>query len=76
MPKIPRISSKELIRRLAALGYKPCRQRGSHIRLECPTRRNLTVPQTTEIGPGLFRKIMRDAELTPEECIRLLTSRK
>ena len=77
MPKIPRISGKELIRRLEALGYVKSRQRGSHVRLECVGRKKITVPDySQEISPGLFRKIMRDGELTTDECKKILAPKK
>ena len=71
MPRLPIVSGKEIITALAHLGYRPVRQRGSHIRLMCSGKRSITVPDH-QVGRGLLRKILRDAELTPEEFIKLL----
>jgi predicted RNA binding protein YcfA (HicA-like mRNA interferase family) len=48
------------------------RQRGSHIRLACPGRPSITVPDYKVVGRGLLRKILRDAELSVEEFVRLM----
>ena len=43
------------------------RQRGSHIRLVCDKRKSVTVPNYKSVDRSLLIKILRDAELTPEE---------
>jgi predicted RNA binding protein YcfA (HicA-like mRNA interferase family) len=65
------MSGTALIRVLLVLGYVQVRSKGSHIRLSCPGRRSITVPKHKEIGPALFRKILRDAEIRGEEYKRL-----
>lgn len=57
---------------LGKIGYRPIRQRGSHIRLACPDRKSVTIPKHRTIGRGLLRKILRDAELSPAEFNELL----
>lgn len=37
------------------------------IRLSCPGRKSVTVPNYREIDRSLLRKILRDAEISPEE---------
>jgi predicted RNA binding protein YcfA (HicA-like mRNA interferase family) len=37
MPKLRRMSAKEVIRRLEELGFTQARQRGSHVVLKKPT---------------------------------------
>jgi predicted RNA binding protein YcfA (HicA-like mRNA interferase family) len=51
------------------------RQRGSHVRLRHSDGRVVTVPVHSgqDIGKGLLRKILRDAELSREEFINLLS---
>lgn len=61
-----------MVQALERLGYSPVRQRGSHIRLTCPGRKSVTVPDYKSIDRSLLRKILRDAELTPEEFEHLL----
>lgn len=72
MFELPLLSGKEIIKALAQIGYRPVRQRGSHIRLSCPGRKSVTVPNYRIVGRGLMRKILRDAELSPEEFNELL----
>ena len=74
MPKLPVIAGRELITALRKAGFEPVRQRGSHIRLRHPDGRVITIPVHTgeEIGRGLLRKILRDADLSVEELIDLL----
>ena len=70
--KLPVLSGREVIRALDKIGYRKVRQRGSHIRLKCPDRTPLTVPDHKEIGRGLLRKILRDAKVSREEFLDLL----
>ncbi|MDO8482879.1 MAG: type II toxin-antitoxin system HicA family toxin [bacterium] len=72
MPRLANLSGKEIIHALAKIGYRPVRQRSSHIRLSCPGRKAITVPNYKVVGRGLLRKILRDAELSPEEFQNLL----
>lgn len=73
MPQpLPLLSGKEIIKVLQTIGYLATRQRGSHIRLSCENRKSITVPNYKLVGRGLMRKILRDAELTPEEFFKLL----
>ena len=72
MPQLPLLSGREIIKILAKLGYREIRQRGSHIRLSCTDKRPVTVPDYKEIDRSLLRKIMRDAEISVDEFIKLL----
>ena len=56
---------------LQQLGYYMRDQKGSHIHLRHPTRKPLTIPNHQEIARGTLRQIIRDAELTLEEFLRL-----
>ena len=49
-------------------------RQGSHVRMKHEDNRVVTVPvhKGKNIGKGLLRKILRDAELTVEEFIELL----
>jgi predicted RNA binding protein YcfA (HicA-like mRNA interferase family) len=70
--KLPLLSGREICKALEKLGYVKIRQRGSHIRLKCPGRKSVTVPNHKEVSRGLLRKILRDAEITVEEFLKLL----
>jgi len=76
-PKLPVISGQEAVAALRCLGYEVVRQRGSHLRLRHPsdpTRKPLTVPDHRTLKPGLLRKLLRDAQVSVEEFLRLLES--
>lgn len=72
MPRAPLLSGKEIIKALAQIGYRPIRQRGSHIRLSNPNKRSLTVPDYKVISKALLHKILRDAELPLVEFNKLI----
>lgn len=74
MPELPTLKARQLIRLLEQLGFELVRQKGSHARLRHPDGRVVTMPvhPVQDIGRGLLRKIMRDAEITPEELQSLL----
>ena len=72
MSRLPILSGREIIKALNKLGYEEVRQRSSHIRLSCSGRRLVTVPDYKAVSRGLLRKILRDAELSTEEFLKLL----
>ena len=74
MPPLPMLRADEIIRALERAGFQAVRQRGSHVRLKHDDGRMVTVPVHSgqDIGRGLLRKILRDAELAPEEFLKLL----
>lgn len=74
MAKLPILTAKQTIRILEKVGFQVTRQRGSHVRLKHPDGQVVTVPVHSgkDIGRGLLRKILRDAELSVEELIDLL----
>lgn len=69
MPKLSPISAKRLIRMLERLGFVEVRQKGSHLRLEHPDGRKTTIPVHSgeNVGVGLLRKILRDANIPRTE---------
>lgn len=67
MTQLPILSGREIIKVLLKIGYVEVRQRGSHIRLTCDKRKSITVPNYKSVDRSLLIKILRDAELTPEE---------
>lgn len=74
MPKLPTVTANKVIKALEKIGFQAVRQRGSHVRMKHEDSRVVTVPvhKGKNIGRGLLRKILRDAELTVEEFIELL----
>ena len=75
-PALPVVSGKEVIRILEKVGYVIIRQKGSHVRLiddSNPEHKPITVPLHKEIDRGLLRAIIRDADMTVDEFINLLS---
>lgn len=74
MPKLPNITGKQLITILEKKGFVSQRQKGSHVRLKDCENRVVTVPVHVNkiLGKGLLLKILRDAELSKEDLIKLL----
>jgi predicted RNA binding protein YcfA (HicA-like mRNA interferase family) len=67
-PRQPVVAGAELIRALERDGWTVVRQRGSHVRLKKPGRRNaLVVPLHKELRKGTLAGILRDAGLTADE---------
>ncbi len=67
--KLRPLPARRVLKALQALGFETVRQRGSHVFLRHPDGRKTTVPvhPGEEIGRGLLRKIIHDAEVTVEE---------
>jgi predicted RNA binding protein YcfA (HicA-like mRNA interferase family) len=76
MPPLPVLRATMLIRALERAGFVVSRQRGSHVRLRHPDGRVVSVPVHAgqNVGRGLLRKILRDADLSVEQLIDLLNA--
>lgn len=72
MSDLPVISGRGIIKTLSKVGYYEIRRRGSHIRLSCPGKKSVTVPDYKTISRGLLRKILRDAELSVTQFLKLM----
>ncbi len=68
-PKLPAITASQLLTVLKQHDFVAVRQNGSHVILEHPNGTYVTVPvhQGHDIGKGLLRQIMRDANLTVDD---------
>jgi len=71
--KLPVASGRAVIKALQKAGYVIRGQEGSHIHLRHPTRRPLTIPNHKEITRGTLRAIIRQADFTVGEFVRLLS---
>lgn len=61
-------SGSEAVQKFERAGWTVARQRGSHvIMVKTGYEYTLSVPQHNELGPGLLRKLIRQADLTVEE---------
>ena len=74
MSKLPPISGRAAIKAFMKIGYRVVRQKGSHVRLFHSNvyKRPLTVPDHKNLGRGLLRKLLRDAEISIDDFIKLL----
>ena len=72
MPRLPLISGDEFVKAMRRVGYMWERTEGSHMILVHPTRSTLSVPRHRELGRGLLRNLIRDADLTVSEFLELL----
>ena len=74
MPKITPIDPYKLIKLLNKLGFKPIRQRGSHVILVNEEGIKIVVPvhPGRKIKPGLIRIILSEIGLTREKYFKLL----
>lgn len=72
MPKLPRLSGKEVINILERFGFKQLRQKGSHVILKKQTpdgEVGCVVPLHRELAIGTLHGILKQAKVTPEEFI-------
>ncbi|MDA2936723.1 type II toxin-antitoxin system HicA family toxin [Acidobacteria bacterium AH-259-A15] len=70
--RIPALTAREIIAILNKHGFVLDRQSGSHALMIHPDGRRTTVPihGKRDLGRGLLRQIMRDAELTIDDLIK------
>ena len=73
MTRIPSLTGKEIISLLKKAGFAVERQKGSHVFLKHADGRATVVPVHSgeTIGPGLLSKILRDAEMTRRDLLKL-----
>ena len=73
MAKLPVISGADAIRAFERAGWVRRHQVGSHVTMEkegmTPT---LSIPLHRELGRGLLRSLLRDADMTAKEFTDLL----
>ena len=75
MSKLPVISGRQVVRVLTRIGFVIVGRKGSHVRLK--RRRGeevliVIVPMHRELAKGTLRSILKQANLTVEDLIRLL----
>ena len=60
-------SGSEAVQKFERAGWTVARQRGSHVMMvKVGYEYTLSIPQHNELGPGLLRKLIRQADLTVE----------
>ena len=73
--KLPVISGKEAVKAFEKLGYAPVRQKGSHIRMKYlsnVSKTPLSIPNHKVLGKGLLKKLLRDADITVEQLMKVI----
>ena len=67
MAKPKLCSGAELVSKLKKAGWSVARQKGSHIMMvKSGYLWTLSIPQHQELGPGLLRKILKQAKINIE----------
>ena len=70
--KLKLCSGVDAVRKFQRAGWSIARQKGSHVMLTKPGYPwTLSVPLHSELGPGLLRKLIRQAGLSAEEFNQL-----
>jgi predicted RNA binding protein YcfA (HicA-like mRNA interferase family) len=74
MPKLPRLTAREIVGALEKAGFILVRQSGSHMIYKNSAGKRVTVPfhAAKILHPKLLKSILRDADLTPEDLIKFL----
>jgi predicted RNA binding protein YcfA (HicA-like mRNA interferase family) len=75
LSKLPVVSGREIVRVLTKIGFAIAGRKGSHVRLK--RRRGeealiVIVPMHRELARGTLKSILRQANLTTEDLLRLL----
>ena len=66
--KLKLCSGSEAVRKFQKVGWSAIRQKGSHIMLtKSGYQWTLSIPQHDELGPGLLRKLLRQADISIKE---------
>lgn len=74
MPKLPRLTARQIIAVLEKSGFSLSRQSGSHMIYKNASGKRATVPfhGSRVLHPKIIKSILRDAELTLSDLERLL----
>ena len=75
MSKLPVISGREMVRVLSKIGFAVVGRKGSHVRLKRQRNKEtliVIIPMHRELARGPLGSILRQANLTVEDLLRLL----
>lgn len=70
--RLPVVSGSEVIAALGKAGYARVSQRGSHVKLRNDAGRTAIVPLHRELAPGTLRSVLRQADLSVDEFVKLM----
>lgn len=74
MPSLPKLSGNDTLKLFQKIGYEIVRQKGSH----CIIRKNnitFPVPLHKELDTGMLKGLIRQANLSNDEFIKLYNKR-
>ncbi|HEV2569847.1 type II toxin-antitoxin system HicA family toxin [Sphingomonas sp.] len=71
MPRLPRLSGRDVIKALERLGFHQTRQRGSHVVMR-RGERGCVVPAHKEVRLGTLSTILNQAGVSVEELLAAL----
>ena len=74
MPRLPRLTARQIIAVLEKVGFSLARQSGSHMIFKNPAGKRATVPYhvSKTLHPKVLKSILRDADLSVEDLEKLL----
>ena len=72
MTKLPILSGKEAQKILYKMGFYPIRQKGSHVYMQHRDGRSTVVPMYPQIGRGLLKRILNEAETDIDEFMKYM----
>lgn len=75
MPKLPIVSGKDIVKALSKIGFRHVRTKGSHAILNKETDKGkitIPVPLHKELAKGTLKSIMKQADVSLEEILKLL----
>jgi predicted RNA binding protein YcfA (HicA-like mRNA interferase family) len=74
MPKLPRLTARQIVTVLEKSGFSLARQSGSHMIYKGASGKRVTVPfhASKILHPKILKSILRDAGLSPEDLEKLL----
>ncbi|MDO8840733.1 type II toxin-antitoxin system HicA family toxin [Methanocalculus sp.] len=73
--KLSPVKAEKIIKILEETGFSCIRQKGSHIIMKHPDGRSIVIPdhQGEDLGRGIVRSIIRQAGLTREDFVNMLS---
>ena len=71
-PSLPDLPVRKVTRALAAVGFVYVRTKGSHAVYRHPNGRVVVIPERSTVKRGTLGSILRQADLTPAEFLKLL----
>jgi len=74
MPKLPRLTARQIVAVLEKAGFFLARQSGSHMIYKNAAGKRVTVPfhASKILHPKILKSILRDADLSVEKLLELL----